>query len=133
MNIKIFLWVTFFMIAACSPSRRLSRLLKKHPELVKTTIVHDTITIEKVVHDTITKIVRHDSVMVINNDRVKLQYFYDTVRQEIHHEVECKEITKPYIKEVVTIAPTVKRFPWWFWILMLLAGFIIIKAALRGR
>lgn len=127
------LWVAFFMITACSPSRRLSKLLKKHPELITTTIVHDTITIERVVHDTITKFIVHDSVTVVNNERVRLQYFYDTVKKEIYHEVECKEITQPYIKEVHTVAPVDHRWPWWFWILALLAGLIIIKAALRGR
>lgn len=133
MKIKDFLWVTFFMIAACSPSRRLGRLLKKHPELVKTTIVHDTITIEKVVHDTITKIVRHDSVTVVNNERVKLKYFYDTVRQEIHHEVECKEIIKPYVKEIKTVQAVKTKLPWWLWVVVVLASAVIIKAALRGR
>lgn len=111
----------------CTPEKRLNRLLRKNPHLVTTTIVHDTIIIEKVVHDTITKIVFNDSVTVINNERVKLKYFYDTLRQEIHHDVECKEVPVVYEKKIVTVEPPKKPFNWLVLFLSLIIGLMIYK------
>jgi len=43
------------ILVACSPQKRLNRLIKKHPELIKvdTLNVHDTTITERVVKDTI--------------------------------------------------------------------------------
>jgi hypothetical protein len=96
----------YILIAALSFSctSKLSRA-KRHinrakvlaPELVvnDTITIHDTIVIERFNYDTVTSIEYHDSTIIVNNDRVYARYFYDTLRQEIHHEIECKEIIKP--------------------------------------
>ena len=129
---KIFLAGVLF-ITACSPESRLNRLLKKNPHLVKTEIIHDTIIVEKVVHDTITKVVFHDTVTVINNERVKLKYFYDTLRETIHHDVECKEVPVVYEKKIVTVEPPPKPFNWWIFFIILVLGLIILKSFLSNK
>jgi hypothetical protein len=111
---KVVNYINIFVIFAtiftsCSPQRRLNFLIKKHPELLKqdTLIVRDTVIIESYSHDTITNIRLHDSTTVINNEKVILKYFYDTLTKEIHHHVTCvgdtitKEIHIPY--EVVVV------------------------------
>lgn len=93
----------------CTPQKRLNFLIKKHPELLTqdTLVIRDTVIIENYSYDTITNIQFHDSTTVINNEKVILKYFYDTLRQEIHHYVECigdtivKEIHFPYETIVV--------------------------------
>ena len=77
--------------------RKLDRVKVLAPELVMTDtiVVRDTIVIKEAHYDTVTSIVHMDSVTVFNNERVRLKYIYDTITNEIHHDVLCKEIIKP--------------------------------------
>ncbi len=104
----LFVFMTFLTGCGASKPARAKKHVKKakkhlnrakelFPDVVitDTIVIHDTITIEK--HDTITKtqFIVQDSVTVINNERVRLRYIYDTITNEIHHDVICKEIVKP--------------------------------------
>jgi hypothetical protein len=97
----------------------LNRLIDKYPHLTETTI--DTIySIDTVIildYDTtvVNNIIKQRTDTVIYNEKVFLKYFYDTLRQEIIHEVECfgdtviKEKIIPYeVKKVVY-----KKLTWW--------------------
>lgn len=122
----------FALTTSCSPQKKLNRLVKKHPELVRqdTIKIVDTIYIQQVNIDTVTKIIEHDSVVVINNDKVLLKYFYDTLRQEIYHDVTCKEDTVIYEREIVhdtiEVKPNYTTF-WWVLILSILVAFLFWK------
>ena len=97
----------------------MNRLINKFPHLVETSIdtiyVIDTVIILDYDTTVLNKIIKHDSTIVVNNDRVYLKYFYDTLRQEIYHEVECfgdtiiKEKIIPYEVEKVVY----KELTWW--------------------
>jgi len=104
-----------FLCFSCSPQQRLQRLLKKNPELIEldTIRVIDTVIIDNYTYDTITNIHLHDSTTVINNEKVILKYFYDTLTREIWHEVECLGDT--IIKEkVIQVEKVVyKQLSWW--------------------
>ena len=107
------------MLIACSPQKRLNRLINKYPYLTETSIdtifVIDTIIIDNYDTTVLSNIIKHDSTIVINNEKVYLKYFYDTLRQEIIHEVECfgdtiiKEKIIPYKVEKVVY----KELTWW--------------------
>ena len=107
--------ITFLLVFGCSPQKKLQRLIKKHPELIKldTIIVRDTIIIEDFVVDTITEMQFHDSTVVIDNSKVYLKYFYDTLTREIHHEVEClgQEIITEKIVPIEKVV--VQELTWW--------------------
>ena len=107
------------LLIACSPQKRLNRLISKYPNLTEITI--DTIySIDTVIildYDTtvVNNIIKQRTDTVIYNEKVFLKYFYDTLRQEIIHEVECfgdtviKEKIIPYeVKKVVY-----KELTWW--------------------
>jgi len=113
----------------CSPQKRINRIVKKHPHLVQkdTVHIHDTIVVEAYKHDTITKFLTNTKVEVINNERVRLQYFYDTVTNEIHHEVECKEQRIVYersfiVDKVVTTHEWEKYLKWLVILLVVIVG-----------
>ena len=109
---RILLLCIFFI--SCSPQNRLNRKVKraenfayKHGLVIKDTIkVIDTVVVESYIHDTTSTIIRHDSTIVVNNEKVFLRYFYDTLRQEIYHEVECKGDT--IVKEVLVPVDKIK-------------------------
>ena len=120
---------------ACSPSKRLNRIVKNNPHLLDSVKIEviDTIYVERYVHDTITKIVKHDSTIVVDNERVFLKYFYDTVRQEIIHEYECKEVKTVYKTEVKTPRVVINKPTIWehivsiWWLILLIIGFYLFK------
>lgn len=110
---KGLLFILIFL-TSCNPQNRLNRKVKraenyayKHGLVINDTIkVIDTVIVDKYIHDTTATFYRHDSTIVVNNEKVFLRYFYDTLRQEIYHEVECKGDT--IIREVLVTVDKVK-------------------------
>lgn len=103
------------LVVGCSPQKRLNRLLTRYPNLTEqdTIIVRDSVVVEKYIHDTTTVLEFHDTTTVINNERVILKYFHDTLTKEIHHYVECKGDTV-YMEKLVPIEKAVFReLSWW--------------------
>ena len=103
------------LLIGCSPQERLNRLMTRFPQLTETDTIYvrDTVVVENYNYDTTTVIRTHDTTTVINNERVILKYFYDTLREVIHHEVECLGDTV-YTEKLVTIEKAVFReLSWW--------------------
>jgi hypothetical protein len=108
------LFLILIFLVSCSPQNRLNRKVKraenyayKHGLVIKDTIrVVDTVIIESYKVDTLQTFIRHDSTIVVNNEKVFLRYFYDTLRQEIYHEIECKGDT--IIREVLVPVDKIK-------------------------
>jgi hypothetical protein len=103
------------LLVGCSPQKRLNRLITKFPQLteIDTIYVRDTVVIESYNYDTTTIIRTHDTTTVINNERVVLKYFYDTLRETIHHDVECIGDTV-YTEKLITVERAVFReLSWW--------------------
>jgi hypothetical protein len=111
--VKGILLILIFLVG-CSPQNRLNRKVKrvenfayKHGLVIKDTVrVIDTVVIDSYRVDTLNTFTRHDSVVIFNTDKVYLKYFYDTLRQEIYHEVECKGDT--IIREVLVPVDKIK-------------------------
>ena len=132
----VFISVVLFFIG-CSPQKKLNRLISKHPELLQrdTLVVRDTIVIHDYTVDTITSLEFHDSVTVIDNSKVILKYFYDTITREIHHEVEClgteiiTETLVPYDKIVI------QELSWWqkYGSIVLILSFLLLFLILVKR
>ena len=103
------------LLICCTPQKRLNRLVKKYPHLTEldTIIVRDTVVVESYNYDTTTIIRLHDTTTVINNEKVILKYFYDTLREVIHHDVECIGDTV-YTEKLITVEKAVIReLSWW--------------------
>ena len=94
-------------LTSCNPQNRLNRKVRraenyayKHGLVIKDTIkVVDTVIVDNYIHDTTATFYTSDSITVIDNSQVLLKYFYDTLKQEIYHEVECKGDT--IIREIL--------------------------------
>jgi len=113
---KVFIQVVVLsLLFSCSPQERLNRLMTKFPQLTETDTIYvrDTVIVENYNYDTTTLIRTHDTTTVINNERVVLKYFYDTLREVIHHEVKCLGDTV-YTEKLVTVEKAVFReLSWW--------------------
>lgn len=102
------------LFISCNPQNRLNRKVKraenyayKHGLVIQDTVkVIDTVVVESYIHDTTSTIIKQDSVTVINNEKVYLRYYYDTLRQEIYHEIECRGDT--LIREILVPVDKIK-------------------------
>ena len=107
--------ILVFLLISCSPQKRLNRLITKYPSLVEldTILVRDTVVVENYNYDTTTLIRTHDTTVVINNEKVVLKYFYDTLRETIYHDVECIGDTV-YTEKLITVEKALFReLSWW--------------------
>lgn len=102
--------VILLLVIGCSPQKRLDRLIRKHPELVKvdTATVIDTVIIPKVTVDTVLKDTTYFRLLrdtiVINNDRLTIRQYH--TRDSIFITGECKDSI--IIREVSVPYQTVK-------------------------
>ncbi len=100
---------------SCSPQKKLNRKIERAEKfarkhalmIVDTIVIHDTTIIESHFSDTVTHFIHNDTVTVINNERVKVKYYYDSVTNNIHHWDEVKEVE--VIKEIPVIVEKVKH------------------------
>lgn len=103
------------LLVACTPQKRMNRLIKKFPNLVQldTIKIVDTVIVPTIEHDTTTifKVSTHDTV--INSEKVFLKYFYDTLTREIHHEYICFGDTIIQEKIVQVEKVIYKELDWW--------------------
>jgi len=135
-----FILILIFIIA-CSPQKKLNRLIKKHPELLTqdtlNLVIHDTIYVENVYYDTVTQLSYHDSTIVVNNEKVYLKYFYDTLTREIFHEVTCYGDTVYYTKEIPVIVDkiVIKELTWWqkYGSIIIISGVLLLFLILLKR
>tara|TARA_Y100000813_G_scaffold82098_1_gene58155 strand:- start:51 stop:488 length:438 start_codon:yes stop_codon:yes gene_type:complete len=124
--------LTVVLLFSCSPQKRLNRLVKKHPSLVEldTIKIIDTVITPTIQHDTTTvfKVSTHDTV--INNEKVFLKYFYDTLTREIHHEYICFGDTIIQEKIIPIEKIVYKEINWWekyqSLIYIFLIGFVLL-------
>jgi hypothetical protein len=107
--------ILILLLVSCSPQKRLNRLITKNPDLIQldTLIVRDTIVIESFNYDTVTSFKYSDTTIIVNTEKVLARYYYDTLRQEIWHEIECKEDTIFYEKLVPVEKVVYKELSFW--------------------
>ena len=124
--------ILILLLVSCSPQKRLNRLITKNPDLIQldTLIVRDTIVIESFNYDTVTSFKYSDTTIIVNTEKVLARYYYDTLRQEIWHEIECKEDTIFYEKLVPVEKVVYKELSFWekyeTLIYILLALFVLL-------
>lgn len=121
------------LMVSCSPQKKLQRLIKKHPELIKIDTIrieiHDTIILKEFSFDTISQFFTSDTIQVIDNSRITLKYYYDTIEKNIYHDVKFKQDTIFYFKEIPFEIEKIiiKELTWWEknnqWVLFLLVIF----------
>lgn len=132
---KILFVILLAFLFSCSPQKRLNRLIKKHPELVKvdTIVVRDTIrdtinvTTELVKIDTIFSLKEIHDTITITKDNLTIRYYHDTIHDNVYISGECDTIwiEVPFEKIVEYKVPcdnvvVEENIQWWYWLLLLL-------------
>ena len=107
------------LLFACSPQKRMNRLIKKFPHLTETKIdtirLIDTFVVQQYDTTLINNVIKQDCVIVINNERVKISYKYDTIKEQIIHSVKLPNDTiyKEKIIPIEVEKVVYKEISWW--------------------
>jgi hypothetical protein len=107
------------LLVACTPQKRMNRLIKKFPHLTETKIdtirLIDTFVIQQYDTTLISNVIKQDCVIVINNERVKISYKYDTIKEQIIHSVKLPNDTifKEKIIPIEVEKVVYKEISWW--------------------
>ena len=150
---KFILYISLVLfIISCTPQRRFTRLIEKHPYLLTTDTltIHDTVRVEvpKVVHDTVinehffTEITR--DTLVIQKERLTVKIFHDTIKQQVFIQGTCDTITiEKIVERKIPIRYYEKTPTWkkimnqvllWSLVLLLLYGiYRLIKFLLKKK
>ena len=145
---RILVIILMALFFSCSPQKRLNRLVKRNPELVRT----DTIVLKDTIRDTIsftTDLVHLDTIISIKEfydtvtiikDNLTIRYYYDTIEEKVYLEGQCDTIwiEVPYEKIVEYKVPcdtvtAVTSPKWVLWIIItaiILALLWYVKMAL---
>jgi hypothetical protein len=127
------------LLFSCSPQKRLNRIIKNHPELIRT----DTIIVRDTIRDTVniaTDLTRIDTVfsfsqvfdtITITKDNLTVRYYHDTVYDKIYISGECDTlwIEVPFEKIVEYRVPcenilVEENIKWWYWLLLVISFLI---------
>ena len=107
------------LLFSCSPQKRMNRLIKKFPHLTETTIdtirIIDTFVIQQYDTTIINNVIKQDCVILINNERVKISYKWDTIKEQIIHSVKLPNDTI-YQEKIIPIEVekvVYKELTWW--------------------
>lgn len=132
---KIFIVCCLFLFTLCTPQQRLKRLLKKHPELIKTqdTIIIDTIITRSFYYDSTLKanFFKDTIVIVKNNLTTKVFYNYKTdslyLLNDLKPDTIIKTITIP-----AKVVQSKNKFEGLQFTLMLLVIILILLGLLKA-
>lgn len=137
--IRIFSALIILGLFACTPQRRFTRLINKHPHLLTTDTltIHDTVKVEvpKVVHDTLisqhffTQITR--DTLVLQKERLTVKIFHDTIKQNVYIRGECDTITVEKIVERKIPIKYYEKTPLWKKIFNWLMIAVVLYGAYR--
>jgi hypothetical protein len=127
---KFFILLSILVLFCCSPKQRLNRLLKKHPELIRTqdTIITDTIITRSFYYDSTLKanFFRDTIIIVKNNLTTKVHYNYNTDSLYIHNDLLPDTIIKTIIIPGKTIEVNKKENGLFYWFLICVMILLLI-------
>ena len=117
--------ILILILCSCTPQKRIDRIVRKHPELLKSEIIiiRDTIITKSVSTDTIFNI----NFDTINIEKKKLSVRLIRINDTIQVFAECKEDTIYFEKIIEVDKIQVNEKNNWIWILIVLAILVIIN------
>jgi len=117
-----FLLLLIFILASCSPQKRLSRLVNHHPELkiVDTLHIRDTIPIPRIQADTLLHMDSLFDTVTFKKDRLQVSVLrlHDTLYLQGKCEADTIFVDKKIpIERIITVKPDrvdqlISRIPW---------------------
>ena len=119
--IRILFVLAILGLFACTPQRRFTRLIAKHPYLLTTDtlIIHDTVkvTVPKVVYDTVfSEHFFHEitrDTLILQKERLTVKIFHDTIKKNIFIQGKCDTVVVEKIVERKIPIKYYEKTPLW--------------------
>ena len=119
--IRVLFVLAILGLFACTPQRRFTRLIDKHPYLLTTDtlIIHDTVkvTVPKVVHDTVfSEHFFHEitrDTLILQKERLTVKIFHDTIKKNIFIQGKCDTVVVEKIVERKIPIKYYEKTPLW--------------------
>ena len=137
--IRILFVLAILGLFACTPQRRFTRLIDKHPYLLTTDtlIIHDTVkvTVPKVVHDTVfSEHFFHEitrDTLILPKERLTVKIFHDTIKKNIFIQGKCDTVVVEKIVERKIPIKYYEKTPLWKKVLNWLIIAVLLYVAYR--
>jgi len=133
-----YLFILMLFFVSCSPQKRISRILKKHPELIYMVDTEITILDTIVEMDTFITQEHKDSFIIttdtiIETDRIIIERIKDRFNVIIKTDTFMRLDTMYYTKTIKVKGKVIKvnRFPSWFWWFIAISVCLIIYGIYR--
>lgn len=136
LKIKIALSCAILLVAGTSclspkerASKKIMRLAKKHDLIVSDTLlIKDSVYIPKVTHDTLERIITHDTVHIIDNSRMTVKYYIKD--STIYVQGTCHDTTIVREVEVIRERIVIQELDWWqrndWWLIPIIVICVIL-------
>ncbi len=115
--LKELVFLALFILFACSPQKRLERLVKKHPELVRSDSVkiRDTIRLKADKADTSFLFMHRSDTVVLDKGRLHVKYYYS--HDSVFLSGKCRDsiIVREHTVTVNSVQPIIHQGVngWW--------------------
>lgn len=132
-----YLLITLLILCSCTPQRRFTRLVTKHPELLITQyeVIHDTvkITVPKVKVDTVFLIKNLKDTVFLTKEQLKIKLW--TVHDSIFVDGQCDTVKIESVRAIRVPVKIYEKTPIWKkvtnFIIFLCIIYIILYALFR--
>jgi adenosylcobinamide amidohydrolase len=115
---------------SCSPEKRLSRLIRKYPQLVDSDTIKrlDTVIVNGTQHDTIFRSSITKDTVVIRENNLTVKYYNDGKTTYLKGVCDTIKIIRevPFIVNTVSPIKEVHVMRWWDYIIYAIAGLAIL-------
>ena len=130
----LLLFISLVLCAGCSPSKRLARLLRQHPELkaADTVTVRDTIAVPEVSADTAVPVNHFPDTVAVEKGRleVRIRKLHDTLFIRGKCKADTVIVQKKIPVEKIVLAESHSR--WFLWIIIgLVVGMVFVLIVRR--
>lgn len=120
--------IALLLICACTPEKKLRRILSRHPELIRTDTIwqRDTTIIKEIRADTVFSNSSSRDTIVLQKDRLTIRYYH--TRDSVYLQGECAGDTIYKDRPVYVNTVQSKDEDWPLWLKIV----IVIVAGLIG-
>lgn len=122
--------IVLLLLCGCTPQQRMARLIRKHPELLKTDTIWKEHITKEVSKDTVFSHSETRDTVVLRKDKLTVKYFYSKDTVYLAGRCDPDTVRYPVYRDRITIQEK-QTIPSWMWWVIVAAGIILFLSLVR--
>lgn len=122
--------IVLLLLCACTPQQRMARLIRKHPELLKTDTIWKEHITKEISKDTVFSHSETRDTIVLRKDKLTVKYFYSKDTVYLYGKCDPDTVRYPVYRDRITIQEK-QTIPSWIWWVIVFASCIIVIQGIR--